>query len=46
MWELRILDLKENKIFEKTLPTDEYLKFKRKCSYSKKVKIISEMKVW
>lgn len=46
MWELRILDLDKNTIFEKTLPTNEYLKFKRKCNYSKKLRIISEMKVW
>lgn len=46
MWSLRIFNIKDNIIFEKTLPTDEYLEFKRKCRYSKKIKIISEMRVW
>lgn len=46
MWKVKVLDIKSNKVFEKELPSHEFYAFKRKCSHSKKVMIISELKVW
>lgn len=46
MYELIILDLTTNKKFSKVF-TSEYLKnrFKSKCKYSKKLKIIAEFTI-
>ena len=46
MWEIRIINLKTNQSFTKTMYTYDYEQFKKKCKYSKKIKIVSEMKVF
>lgn len=43
---LKIMDLIKKTIFEKEMSVYEYSKFERKCRYSKKIKIISAMKMY
>lgn len=46
MWNVRVLNIKDNKTFELTLTDYDFYKYKKATLHSKKVRIISEMRVF
>ena len=45
MWKVRIINLENNTSFIKHFNEYEYEEFKRKCKYSKKLKIVCELRL-
>lgn len=45
MWVIRVLNLKTNKVFELTMNEYDFYEYKKSTKHSKKVRIISELRL-